>query len=62
VLDRSDAPGAVPSLHAEMAAALYGSGAKLRAHVFGLGGRELVPDEARAIFAGEAPTHVALRS
>jgi len=62
VLDRSDAPGAVPSLHAEMAAALYGSGAKLRAHVFGLGGRELVPDEARAIFAGEAPTHIALRS
>ena len=28
----------------------------------GLGGRELVPDEARAIFAGEAPTHIALRS
>lgn len=62
VLDRSDAPGSFPSLHAEMAAALYGSSAKLRAHVFGLGGRELVPDEARAIFAGEAPTHVALRS
>ena len=62
VLDRSDAPGAVPSLHAEMAAALYGSKTKLRAHVFGLGGRELVPDEARAIFAGEAPTHIALRS
>jgi pyruvate ferredoxin oxidoreductase alpha subunit len=62
VLDRSDAPGSFPSLHAEMAAALYGSNAKLRAHVFGLGGRELVPDEARAIFAGEAPTHVALRS
>lgn len=62
VLDRSDAPGSFPSLHAEMAAALYGSSAKLRAHIFGLGGRELVPDEARAIFAGEAPTHVALRS
>jgi pyruvate ferredoxin oxidoreductase alpha subunit len=62
VLDRSDAPGSFPSLHAEMAAALYGSSAKLRAHVFGLGGRELVPDEARAIFAGEAPTHIALRS
>ena len=62
VLDRSDAPGSVPSLHSEMAAALYGSSAKLRAHVFGLGGRELVPDEARAIFAGEAPTHIALRS
>jgi len=62
VLDRSDAPGAVPSLHSEMAAALYGSSTKLRAHVFGLGGRELVPDEARAIFAGEAPTHIGLRS
>jgi pyruvate ferredoxin oxidoreductase alpha subunit len=62
VLDRSDAPGSFPSLHAEMAAALYGSDVKLRAHVFGLGGRELVPDEARAIFAGEAPTHIGLRS
>lgn len=62
VLDRSDAPGSFPSLHAEMAVALYGSSAKLRAHVFGLGGRELVPDEARAVFAGEAPTHIALRS
>jgi pyruvate ferredoxin oxidoreductase alpha subunit len=62
VLDRSDAPGSVPSLHSEMAAALYGSSTKLRAHVFGLGGRELVPDEARAIFAGEAPTHIGLRS
>ncbi len=61
VLDRSDAPGALPSLHTEMAATLYGSGIDLRAHVFGLGGRELIPDEARAIFAGEAPTHIALR-
>jgi pyruvate ferredoxin oxidoreductase alpha subunit len=61
VLDRSDAPGSVPSLHAEMAATLYGSDIALRAHIFGLGGRELVPAEGRAIFAGEAPTHVALR-
>jgi pyruvate ferredoxin oxidoreductase alpha subunit len=62
VLDRSDAPGGFTSLHAEIATALYGSSAKLRAHVFGLGGRELVPEEARAIFADEAPTHVGLRS
>ncbi|MGD0274011.1 MAG: pyruvate ferredoxin oxidoreductase [Gaiellaceae bacterium] len=62
VLDRSDAPGSFPSLHSEMAATLYGSDAKLRAHVFGLGGRELVPAEGRAIFAGEAPTHIGLRS
>jgi pyruvate ferredoxin oxidoreductase alpha subunit len=62
VLDRSDAPGAFTSLHSEMAATLYGSSAKLRSHIFGLGGRELVPEEARAIFAGEAPTHVGLRS
>ena len=61
VLDRSDAPGSVPSLHSEMAATLYGSGIDLRAHIFGLGGRELVPAEGRAIFAGEAPTHIALR-
>jgi pyruvate ferredoxin oxidoreductase alpha subunit len=62
VLDRSDAPGSFPSLHSEVATALYGSGAKLSAHVFGLGGRELVPDEVRAVFAGEAPTHIGLRS
>jgi pyruvate ferredoxin oxidoreductase alpha subunit len=62
VLDRSDAPGAVPSLHAEVATALYGSGIELRAHVFGLGGRELVPEEARQAIHGEAPRHIGLRS
>ncbi len=62
VLDRSDAPGSFPSLHAEMATALYGSGIKLRAHVFGLGGREIVPAEVRAVFSGEAPAHIGLRS
>ncbi|MGZ4410917.1 MAG: pyruvate ferredoxin oxidoreductase [Gaiellaceae bacterium] len=62
VLDRSDAPGAFPSLHAEIATALYGSGIELQPHVFGLGGRELLPDEARAAFAGEAPRYIGLRS
>jgi pyruvate ferredoxin oxidoreductase alpha subunit len=62
VLDRSDAPGAVPSLHAETATALYGSGIELRAHVFGLGGRELLPEEARQAIEGEAPRHIGLRS
>jgi pyruvate ferredoxin oxidoreductase alpha subunit len=62
VLDRSDAPGAVPSLHAETATALYGSGIELRAHVFGLGGRELLPEEARQALAGESPRYIGLRS
>jgi pyruvate ferredoxin oxidoreductase alpha subunit len=61
VLDRSDSPGGVPALHAEVAAALYGKGAELDAHVYGLGGRDLHPEDVQALFAGEAPEHVGLR-
>jgi pyruvate ferredoxin oxidoreductase alpha subunit len=61
VLDRSDSPGGVPALHAEVAAALYGTGAELDAHVYGLGGRDLHPEDVQALFAGEAPVHVGLR-
>ena len=53
VLDRSDSPGGTPALHAEIAAALYGSGAALRGHVYGLGGRDFHPADVRAVLAGE---------
>ena len=61
VLDRADSPGGCAPLHAEVAAALYGSGASLDGHVYGLGGRDLHPDGIRAVFAGSAPAHIGLR-
>ncbi len=61
VLDRADSPGGAPPLHAELAAALYGSGAELHGHVYGLGGRDLHPGDVRAIFAGASPAHVGVR-
>jgi pyruvate ferredoxin oxidoreductase alpha subunit len=61
VLDRADSPGGAPPLHAELAAALYGSGAELHGHVYGLGGRDLHPEDVRAIFAGSSPAHVGVR-
>jgi pyruvate ferredoxin oxidoreductase alpha subunit len=61
VLDRADSPGGRAPLHAEVAAALYGSGAALEGHVYGLGGRDLHPSDIRAVFAGEAPAHIGLR-
>jgi len=61
VLDRADSPGGIPPLHAEIAATLYGSGAELEGHVYGLGGRDLHPDEIRNVFAGAAPARLGLR-
>jgi pyruvate ferredoxin oxidoreductase alpha subunit len=61
VLDRADSPGGAAPLHAELAAALYGSGSELRGHVYGLGGRDLHPQDIRRIFAGEAERYVGLR-
>jgi pyruvate ferredoxin oxidoreductase alpha subunit len=61
VLDRADSPGGAPPLLAETAAALYGSGIELRGHVYGLGGRDLHPQDVRAIFAGASPVHVGVR-
>ncbi len=61
VLDRADSPGGAAPLHAEVAAALYGSGAELRGHVYGLGGRDLHPEDVEEIFAGRAPHYVGLR-
>ena len=61
VLDRADSPGGTPPLHAEVAAALYGSGCELRGAVYGLGGRDLHPADIRAVFAGAIPAHIGLR-
>jgi pyruvate ferredoxin oxidoreductase alpha subunit len=61
VLDRSDSPGGVAPLAAELAATLYGSGIELEHHVYGLGGRDFHPEDARALFAGGAPAYVGVR-
>jgi pyruvate/2-oxoacid:ferredoxin oxidoreductase alpha subunit len=61
VLDRADSPGGAAPLHAEVAAALYGSGIDLRGHVYGLGGRDLHPEDLAEIFAGRESRYVGLR-
>jgi pyruvate ferredoxin oxidoreductase alpha subunit len=61
VLDRADSPGGTPPLHAELAAALYGSSCELTGHVYGLGGRELHPEDVREIFAGRQPAYIGVR-
>ena len=61
VLDRADSPGGTPPLHAELAAALYGSESALRGHVYGLGGRELHPKDIREIFASDRGAYVGVR-
>jgi pyruvate/2-oxoacid:ferredoxin oxidoreductase alpha subunit len=53
VLDRADSPGGTPPLRAEVAASLYGSDVRRSGHVYGLGGRDFHPEDARALFAGE---------
>ena len=54
VLDRADSPGGAPPLCADVAFALGGSGARVRSHVYGLGGRDLHPEAVREVFAGAA--------
>jgi pyruvate ferredoxin oxidoreductase alpha subunit len=61
VLDRALSPGGAAPLLAEVAAALYGSGVTLRGHVYGLGGRDLLPDHVRAVLCGSAPEYLGLR-
>ena len=61
VLDRADAPGARGPLATELAATLYGGDAELRGHVYGLGGRDLHPQDIRELFAGGAPAYVGVR-
>jgi pyruvate ferredoxin oxidoreductase alpha subunit len=61
VLDRADSPGGTPPLHAELAAVLYGGASKLHGHVYGLGGRDLHPEDIRAIAAGGQPAYIGVR-
>jgi pyruvate ferredoxin oxidoreductase alpha subunit len=65
VLDRADSPGGIPPLAAEIAATLaLGPSPRmpqLETHVYGLGGRDLHPEDIRSVFAGGAPTHVGVR-
>lgn len=62
VLDRADSPGGAPPLLAEIAAALYGSGVELRSVVYGLGGRDVHPEDLRAVLAeARPPAYLGLR-
>jgi pyruvate ferredoxin oxidoreductase alpha subunit len=61
VLDRADSPGGAAPLYAELAATLYGSRIRLRHHVYGLGGRDLHPEDVRTVLAGAAPAWIGLR-
>lgn len=61
VLDRANAPGSRGPLFTEVAATLYGSEIAIRGHVYGLGGRELHPEDIHAVIAGEADRFVGLR-
>jgi pyruvate ferredoxin oxidoreductase alpha subunit len=62
VLDRSASPGGVAPLYAEVASALCGSAdVRMRGHVYGLGGRDLLPEHVRAVFDRTAADHLGLR-
>ncbi len=62
VLDRAESPGGAAPLYAEIAAALYGAGPALESFVYGLGGRDIHPEDIREVFAGRAAHYVGLRS
>ncbi len=62
VLDRAASPGSRGPLFTEVAAALYGSGAAVRGHVYGLGGRELHLDGVHDVIEGAADRYIGLRS
>ena len=66
VLDRADSPGGRPPLFAELCAALDGTCANVRSFVYGLGGRELHPEDVAVIYEdalapGRTPAYVGLR-
>jgi pyruvate ferredoxin oxidoreductase alpha subunit len=61
VLDRADSPGGAPPLYAEVAAATYGHAAHLSGSVYGLGGRDLHPEDVRRLFSGRTPAYVGVR-
>ncbi len=53
VLDRADSPGGAPPLFAEVAAARRDCDVELRSYVYGLGGRDLHPEDVEAVFHDE---------
>ena len=61
VLDRADSPGGAPPLFADLAAALHGTETELRSYVYGLGGRDIHPEDIRAVFAAHGPAYIGLR-
>jgi pyruvate ferredoxin oxidoreductase alpha subunit len=50
VLDRAESPGGAAPLFAEVAAATHGGRARLRSVVYGLGGRDLHPEDIEGVF------------
>ena len=68
VLDRADSPGGAPPLFAEVAASLHDERVRLRSVVYGLGGRDLHPEDVEDIFESlhergtRDTTYVGLRS
>jgi pyruvate ferredoxin oxidoreductase alpha subunit len=60
VLDRADSPGGAPPLFAEVAAAVQGMPVDLQSVVYGLGGRDLHPEDVRTLIAGDERAHVYL--
>jgi pyruvate ferredoxin oxidoreductase alpha subunit len=62
VLDRADSPGGAPPLYAEVAACRHESDAELRSYVYGLGGRDIHPEQILACFQDErASAYIGLR-
>jgi len=61
VLDRAASPGGAAPLRAEVASALSGEGTRVEGHVYGLGGRDLHPEDVRDVFAGRVGDYVGLR-
>ena len=61
VLDRAASPGGAAPLRAEVASALSGEGTCVEGHVYGLGGRDLHPEDVRDVFARRVGDYVGLR-
>ncbi len=61
VLDRAASPGGAAPLRAEVASALSGQGTYVDGHVYGLGGRDLHPEDVRDVFARRVGAYVGLR-
>ena len=61
VLDRAASPGGAAPLRAEVASAMNGQGTYVDGHVYGLGGRDLHPEDVRDVFARRVGAYVGLR-